>query len=87
LVLMKLFALPSLYRQGRFEKVRTYEADVANLMRIYQPGMDSIIDALAPHILAGDLAEIRKIVADLDEIISRFEQKPFGEARGEPSPP
>ena len=33
LLLLKLFALPSLYRQGKIDRVELYEHDVAMLMR------------------------------------------------------
>ena len=37
LVLLKLFALPSLYRQAGFDRVRTYQKDLADLIARYQP--------------------------------------------------
>ncbi|QDU91010.1 hypothetical protein Pla175_44260 [Pirellulimonas nuda] len=65
LLLLKLFALPSLYRQGRFDKVDTYERDVAALMRHSAvdalAAVDSLTDVLAP----ADIDELRQIVAEI----------------------
>lgn len=71
LIIMKLYALPSLYRQGRFDRVAVYEADIANLIRTYRPGLDGVLAAIAPHVLPTDLEEIKKIAA---EILGKVEQ-------------
>lgn len=72
LILLKLYALPSLYRQGDFVRVGLYENDVATLMYAYQPDTDSIIDELKSFASTSDLEEIRNIVADLQTRYSRF---------------
>lgn len=72
LILLKLYALPSLYRQGDFVRVGLYENDVATLMYAYQPDTDSIIDELKSFVSPSDLEEIRNIVADLQTRYSRF---------------
>src|SRR5215207_4851997 len=40
LLLLKLFALPSLYRQGSFERVGIYENDIAILIYAFKPKME-----------------------------------------------
>lgn len=40
LLLLKLYALRSLYRQGDFQRVALYEGDVAMLMERYNPAMN-----------------------------------------------
>ena len=70
LLLLKLFALPSLYRQGKFQRVEDYEYDIAVLLREHRPGMESIFSELAGHLSAGDLAEVRRIVADIEKRIA-----------------
>jgi hypothetical protein len=37
LLLLKMYALPSLYRQANFARVGIYEHDIASLMYSYQP--------------------------------------------------
>jgi hypothetical protein len=72
LILLKLYALPSLYRQGDFVRVGLYENDVATLLYAYRPDVDSILDELKSFVSASDLEEIRNIVADLQDRFSRF---------------
>ncbi len=79
LLLLKLYALPSLYRQGRFDKVRTYEKDVADLIELYQPNVSPLYDELRKHMLPSDVDEIRRIVAEILDRIARQRQR-FGPA-------
>ena len=74
---MKLFALPSLYRQAQFSKVNIYEADAANLIARYQTPTQPLLNELANHMLASDVDEVRKIVADIEDRIARQSQR-FG---------
>lgn len=76
LLLLKLYALPSLYRQGDFARVSTYENDIATLLYYYQPNIDGLIDELSGYMSESDLAEIRTIVAEAQARISRFQRKP-----------
>ena len=72
LLLLKLYALPSLYRQGNFARVGLYENDVATLMHDYRPQLDPLFDELAHHLSETDLAEVRNIVAEIRQRIERF---------------
>lgn len=72
LILLKLFALPSLYRQGSFERVGIYENDIATLMNTFKPKMEPLLAELGSYLNEEDLAEARKIVADLETRIQRF---------------
>jgi hypothetical protein len=72
LVLLKLYALPSLYREGNFARVGLYENDVATLLHYYQADREAIISELSAYLSAGDLAEVRSIVAEIERRISRF---------------
>ncbi|KAA0224935.1 hypothetical protein EDM76_13035 [bacterium] len=75
LVIMKLYALPSLYRQQRFDQVTVYEADIANLVRTYRPDLDAVLAAIGPHVLPTNLEEITKIAADILARVERFEDR------------
>lgn len=76
LILLKLYALPSLYRQGDFARVGLYENDVATLMFYHQPAMKQLTEELGSFVSAQDLAAIQDIVADLERRITRFQHKP-----------
>jgi hypothetical protein len=77
LLLLKLFALPALYRQGQFDRVELYEHDVAMLLRAFQRDRSTIFEQLAPHLSASDLREVRDIVHEIDQRQARAPQR-FG---------
>lgn len=72
LLLLKLYALPSLYREGNFARVGLYENDVATLLYYYQPDQELILRELASHLSASDLAEVRGVLAEIAQRIQRF---------------
>ena len=74
LLLLKLYALPSLYRQGDFTRVNLYEGDIAALMQSYQPEMQPLLDELGRHLSAPDVQEVRSIVAEIQGRIERFKR-------------
>ena len=73
LLLLKLYALPSLYRQANFARVGLYENDVATLLQAYRPAVEPLLAELARHLDATELDSVRTIVADLERRIARFE--------------
>jgi len=72
LILLKLYALPSLYRQGNFARVGLYENDLATLMHTYQPDLEPLFAALGSQLSPADLGEVRRITAELQQRIERF---------------
>lgn len=70
LLLLKLFALPSLYRQGRFSRVEDYEHDIAVLLREHHPEMEPIFAELTKHLSASDLHEVRAITEGIQQRIA-----------------
>jgi len=72
LLLLKLYALPSLYRQGNFARVGIYEIDIATLLHYYQPEVSMLLVELAKYVNESDLAEIKSIVSDIQNRIIRF---------------
>jgi hypothetical protein len=72
LVLLKLYALPSLYRQGDAARVGLYENDIFTLLAYNDVALEPLVRELAAHVLPTDLAEIRKILADVESRIERF---------------
>lgn len=75
LLLLKLYALPSLYRQGNFARVGIYENDVATLLHYYQPDISALLVELANYVNDNDLVEIKSIVAEIQERIGRFKRE------------
>ena len=74
LMLLKLYALPSLYRQGNFARVGLYENDLATLMYYHTPDLPTIALELARFLSADDLAAIQAIIADIQQRIARFQR-------------
>jgi len=74
MLLLKLYALPSLYRQGQFARVGLYENDVATLIQAYSPPMDPLLKLLSYHLNDGDVKSVRGIVLEIRERIRRFDE-------------
>jgi hypothetical protein len=75
LLLLKLYSLPSLYRQGNFARVGIYENDVATLLHDYQPNVSALLVELTKHLSESDLVQIKNIVADIQNRINRFKNE------------
>lgn len=72
LLLLKLYALPSLYRQGNFARVGIYENDIATLMHEYKPDITLLTKELSSYVSDNDLAEIENIISEIQHRIERF---------------
>ena len=75
LILLKLYALPFLYRQGNFTRVGLYENDISTLMYAHKPSLQPLLDELAQHLNESDLFQVNEIVADIQLRISRFQER------------
>ena len=76
IMLLKLYALPSLYRQGNFARVGLYENDIGTLIHYYQSYLNipSLLAQLIPYISDSDLNELHKIIDEIQKRIKRFHQ-------------
>jgi len=74
LLLLKLYALPSLYRQGNFARVGIYENDIATLLHYYQPDIPTLLSVLSKYVDENDFAEIKSVVSDIQNRIKRFKK-------------
>jgi hypothetical protein len=72
LILLKLFALPSLYRQGSFERVGIYENDIATLMYAFNPKTEPLFAELKKHLNETDMDEAHRIITEIETRIQRF---------------
>jgi hypothetical protein len=75
LLLLKLYALPSLYRQGNFARVGIYENDIATLLHYYQPDMPSLLMELSNYVNKNDFTEINGVISDIQNRIKRFKNE------------
>ena len=75
LILLKLYALPSLHRQGNFTRVGLYENDVATLLHSYKPPIDPLLDELSLYLSESDAAQVKQILGEIRQRISRFEER------------
>jgi hypothetical protein len=75
LLLLKLYALPSLYRQGNFARVGIYENDIATLFHDYRPNVSHLLSELSQYVNESDLAEIKSVVSDIQNRIKRFKNE------------
>ncbi len=75
LILLKLYALPSLYRQGNFTRVGLYENDVATLLHAHNPSIEPLLTELAAHLNESDMTQLKQIVSEIRQRISRFEKR------------
>ena len=75
LILLKLYALPSLYRQGNFTRVGLYENDVATLLHTHHPAVEPLLQKLTSYLSESDMTKVKQIVGEIHERISRFEAR------------
>lgn len=75
LVLLKLYALPSLYRQGNFARVTLYEGDIQTLMQQYRIDPGPLLAELKDHLILTDLESLRKITDGIRQRIARFDKE------------
>jgi len=75
LLLLKLYALPSLYRQVNFARVGIYENDIATLLHYYQPDMPSLLNEVSKYVNENDFAEIKGVVSEIQNRIKRFKNE------------
>jgi len=75
LLLLKLYALPSLYRQGNFSRVGIYETDIATLLHYYQPDINALLSEISKYVSETDFEEIQAIVSDIQKRVERFKNE------------
>jgi hypothetical protein len=72
LLLLKFFALPSLYRQGQFNKVTIYENDITQLLLNYTVELSEILKILANYVISTHLEELQTTANDIQARIQRL---------------
>jgi hypothetical protein len=72
---LKLFALPSLYRQMDMDRAAIYEADIKMLLARHKPEVISLFKVLEPYIPQTDLKELQKIVSEEQQRVTRSKDR------------
>ena len=72
LLILKLYALPDLYRLSKFDRASIYENDILLLLLKYPTDLKPIWKLLQKHLLPTDITEIEDITADIQKRIQRF---------------
>lgn len=75
LILLKLYALPSLYRQGNFTRVGLYENDVATLLHVHHPPIEPLLAKLTHYLNDTDMMQVNQIANEILQRITRFEER------------
>jgi hypothetical protein len=76
LVVLKLYALPSLYRQGDLQRAALYESDITMLVQRYRTPLPPILDTLRPHLDPGQVDELANIAKEIEQRVARMERTP-----------
>lgn len=72
LVLLNLYALPSLYRQRDLARAALYENDILMLMQHEAIDTRPLIESLRPHLDAGSLRELGAILSEIKARLDRM---------------
>jgi hypothetical protein len=75
LIVLKLYALPSLYRQFDWERIYVYESDIKILLALHRPAMEPLFKLLEPHLLPSDIVELKKIVSEEQSRIEKAKER------------
>ena len=65
IILLKLFALPSLYRQGNIDRAALYETDILQLLHHHPAAPDALLHTLASHMPPSDINALRAVLTDI----------------------
>jgi len=67
MLLLKLYALPSLYRQGNLVRAALYEADIFGLQQGSEIDTERLLTILGKYLAAHDVDELRRILREQRE--------------------
>ncbi len=74
LILLKLYALPSLYRQGDGQRIGLYENDIFMLCERYRPPLEPLFEELKPFVDENALRELRTIALEIEHRVARVDR-------------
>jgi hypothetical protein len=76
LIILKLYALPSLYRQLDWDRIYIHESDIKQLLARYRPSINGLLEFIKPHMIESDVHELRRFLVEVVERIATIERKP-----------
>lgn len=72
IILLKLYALPSLYQQGQQRRAVTYENDILGLLlQSVEVNFEKVLKVLSKELLPSQVSELRSIIDDCQQRASR----------------
>jgi hypothetical protein len=75
LILLKLYALPSLYHQGQMGRASLYEGDITQLLLGHEVNLKPLLKELSKHLLTSDLEETQDIMTDIQARVARMKRR------------
>ena len=78
LIVLKLYALPSLYRQFDMDRAALYENDITMLLSRHSPKLEPLLDLVLQNVTSGDAIELPKILAECEQRVVRLRQRMAG---------
>jgi hypothetical protein len=72
---LKLYALPSLYRQFDLDRAALYETDITVLIARHAPVLEPLIALAGGQMEPGDRVELQKIVSECIERAKLLRQR------------
>ncbi|MEX2214037.1 MAG: hypothetical protein WD768_07915 [Phycisphaeraceae bacterium] len=72
LIILKLYALPDLYAQGKLQRAMLYETDIAMLCQRYHPDLRALLESLRSHVAEGPYEELQRIVTEIEAKLRRI---------------
>ncbi len=72
LALLKLYALPDLYAQGKLQRALLYENDLAMLCQKHKPDLKMLLSVLRRHVDAGPFQELIRIADEIEARVARM---------------
>ena len=74
LIVLRLYALPALYRQGDGQRIGLHENEIFMLCERYRPSMEPLYAIVQPYVDADEMRELRSIVTDIEARIQRVDR-------------
>jgi hypothetical protein len=75
LIVLKLYALPSLYRQMDLDRAALYETDITMLIAHHSPKLEPVTGLVYQEMEPGDKMELQKIISECCERAKRLRQR------------
>jgi hypothetical protein len=87
ILLLKLFAMPSLYRQGQIERADLYETDILQLLRLAPVSNEVLLGQLHDHVSPSDLKALAEVLVEVRGRLQNGRRFLAGDGQGEPTHP